>query len=159
MTCGVRCGVRRERSAYEQFVEKPDQRRLYDQERLLVEVSELLVQVMSAENISRAQLARRLGKSKAFVTQVLRGNQNMTLRTITDLFGAMNYEVSLSSAPRAGEVLHDLELATWLDCWKVPLIPVSISGQIEGPGPSTHRLKGILQRTGIYQGAVPTFAA
>ena len=88
-----------ERAVHEQFLKTPENRRLYQQEKLLVEATELLAEVMERKNMTRAELARTIGKSKAFVTQVLRGNQNMTLRTLADLFGAMRYEVILQALP------------------------------------------------------------
>jgi antitoxin component HigA of HigAB toxin-antitoxin module len=90
------------KSAFEQFLDTPENKRLYEQERLLVDVTELLTAVMDKRRINRAQLAQRLGKSKAFVTQVLRGRHNMTLRTLADLFGAMECRVDLQVSPMAG---------------------------------------------------------
>lgn len=88
-----------ERSIHEQFLEKPENRRLYQQEKALIDATELLTEVMERKQMSRADLARAIGKSKAFVTQVLRGNQNMTLRTLADLFGAMRYEIIIQALP------------------------------------------------------------
>jgi transcriptional regulator with XRE-family HTH domain len=93
------------KSAYEQFLEKPEHQRLFEQERLLVEATELLTEILEKEKVTRAQLAQRLGKSKAFITQVLRGNHNMTLRTLADLFGAVDRRIALSAEPRSKGLL------------------------------------------------------
>jgi transcriptional regulator with XRE-family HTH domain len=87
------------REVHDKFLQTPENRRLYRQEKLLVDVTELLASVMQTKGMSRAELARAIGKSKAFVTQVLRGNQNMTLRTVADLFGAMRHEVVVQAQP------------------------------------------------------------
>ncbi len=104
------------KSMHEQFLEVPEHRRLYEQERLLVEVTELLTQVMEKKGMSRAQLAHKLGKSKAFVTQVLRGNHNMTLRTLADLFGAMEHQLFVQAVLRAEE-LSDIPDFDWQNQW------------------------------------------
>ncbi len=86
-------------SVYEQFLERPQRRRIYEQERLLFDVTELLSEIMEKKGISRAELAHRLGKSKAFITQTLRGTHNMTLRTLADLFHALEMQVLVQAAP------------------------------------------------------------
>jgi transcriptional regulator with XRE-family HTH domain len=60
-------------------------KRLYEQERAILEVTELISKLMERQNVSKSELARRLGKSKAYVTQLLGGRTNMTLRTISDV--------------------------------------------------------------------------
>jgi transcriptional regulator with XRE-family HTH domain len=84
---------------HEEFLESPERRKLYEQERLFIEATELLTEVMEKKGITRAQLAQRLGKTKAYVTQVLRGNHNMTLRTLADLFSAVEHRISLRPTP------------------------------------------------------------
>lgn len=101
-----------ERSIHEQFLGTAENQRLYQQERLLVEVTELLARVMEKKEMNRSDLARAIGKSRAFVTQVLRGNHNMTLRTVADLFGAMRHDVVVEALPYTGDEggIPDLDL-------------------------------------------------
>lgn len=63
------------------------------QEELIVQVTELIAVAMEQGGVSKSVLAKRLGKSPAFVTQLLAGNANMTLRTIADLFTALGLEL------------------------------------------------------------------
>ncbi len=91
------------KTAHEEFLASSENRKLFEQERLLVEATELLSELMEKKRVSRAQLAQKIGKSKAFVTQLLRGNHNMTLRTIADLFDALDHQVCLKSQPRDQE--------------------------------------------------------
>lgn len=112
--------MRKQKSAYEKFIEKPEARRLFEQERLLIEAAELVTAAMGERNVTRAQLAQRLGKSRAFITQVLRGNHNMTLRTLSDLFLAIDYQVSLGAAPYK-EQARLVPQASWIigaECWE-----------------------------------------
>jgi|HubBroStandDraft_1064217.scaffolds.fasta_scaffold05077_10 transcriptional regulator with XRE-family HTH domain len=41
--------------------------------------------MMTAQNVSRAQLAEKLGTSPAYVTKIMRGDVNFTLETMTKL--------------------------------------------------------------------------
>lgn len=103
-----------ESSNHEHFLQTPENRRLYQEEKLLVDVTELLAEVMDKKKMNRTELARAIGKSKAFVTQVLSGNHNMTLRTVADLFGAMRHDAIIQAVPceEDREGVADLDLST-----------------------------------------------
>jgi transcriptional regulator with XRE-family HTH domain len=63
--------------------------RLLAQETLIVEVTEEICRVLDEQDVTRNELAQRLGKSKGFITQVLSGERNMTLRTMADFAAAL----------------------------------------------------------------------
>lgn len=63
--------------------------RLYQQERAILDVTELICQLMDEEHVTRSVLAGRLGRSRGYVTQLLDGRANMTVRTISDVFVAL----------------------------------------------------------------------
>lgn len=85
-----------------------DGRRLLEQERLILEVTESIATVMEEHGISRAELAKRLGKTPAFVTKLLRGDNNFTLRTLSDVFFAMDYGARLTLGPVGQDAMpHD----------------------------------------------------
>jgi transcriptional regulator with XRE-family HTH domain len=67
------------------------------QEQLLFDATELISRAMEQQGVSKTDLAKRLGKSRAFVTQVLRGQNNMTLRTLSDLANVLGYDVELGA--------------------------------------------------------------
>ncbi len=64
--------------------------RLYQQERAILEVTEHICELMEESNVSRSELAKRLGRSKGYITQLLDGRANMTIRTISDVYTALN---------------------------------------------------------------------
>jgi len=68
----------------------PNARRVFEQERLVVNVTNSLVDVMQQLEVSRAELARRLDCSRAYVTQLLAGTRNMTLHTLADMAWALS---------------------------------------------------------------------
>lgn len=79
--------------------ETPERRRAYEQERLIVDVSEAIQELMQRKNFTKADLARALGTSKSNVTQLFAGNRNMTLRTIAVFASALGVRVSVSFVP------------------------------------------------------------
>jgi antitoxin component HigA of HigAB toxin-antitoxin module len=105
------------RNSFETFIDDPEHRRIYEQERLLVDATELIATVMKFKGMKRGDLAEKLGKSRAFITQVLRGNQNLTLKTIGDLLYAMNYRLAMRALPLVaydhGVACPEFELGCW----------------------------------------------
>lgn len=86
------------KSSYGQLIKTAENRRLLEQELLVVEATELVCDLLEKNRISRAELARRIGKSKAFVSQILSGSRNMTLRTLADLAWALDARIQLRPA-------------------------------------------------------------
>jgi transcriptional regulator with XRE-family HTH domain len=76
----------------EQYVEDPAHMRLFQQERAIYEVTELIESVMAQEKVSRSKLAERLGQSRSWVTQLLDGQKNKTIRTVADVFAVLGRE-------------------------------------------------------------------
>ncbi len=76
----------------EQYVEDPIHMRLFQQERAIYEVAELIESVMKEEGVTRSALAKRLGRSKGWVTQLLDGQANKTIRTVADVFAVLGRE-------------------------------------------------------------------
>ena len=74
----------------------PEFRKLLAQEELILEVTETICDILENEKISRKELADRLGKSKGFVSQLLNGGRNLTLRTVADILHVLGYKVSLT---------------------------------------------------------------
>ena len=57
----------------------------FAREELVYNVTEDILVALEKLEISKKELARRLGKSRSFVTQVLSGARNMTLGTLSDI--------------------------------------------------------------------------
>ena len=95
--------VERQRAINSAWVERQTRseasRRLYEQERLSVWALELLSELMKKENLSKADLARRLGVSAPYVTKVLSGEQNVSLNKLADLFWACGSRAQLRAQP------------------------------------------------------------
>lgn len=82
---------------YENFeTERTESLRALRQEELILEVTEALCGAMKLRRVTRSELARRLGKSPAFVTQILAGGRNLTLKSLADVADALGARVRIS---------------------------------------------------------------
>ncbi|MBX9792529.1 MAG: helix-turn-helix domain-containing protein [Pirellulales bacterium] len=73
--------------------------KLWQQERCIFETTERLCELMELHKVSRSELAKRLGTTKGYVTQLLDGSANMTLRTLSDVYLALGYEFHPADSP------------------------------------------------------------
>lgn len=81
---------------YEIFTQSSVQnRRLLQEEELILDVTESLSRLLEEVGLSKTELARRLGKTKGFVSQILAGGRNLTLRTIADVADALDYRIHI----------------------------------------------------------------
>ncbi|HYB91384.1 MAG TPA: helix-turn-helix transcriptional regulator [Candidatus Binataceae bacterium] len=72
-----------------------ESRRLLNQEKLILEVTEALSQAIEERGLTRSEVARRLGKTKGFVSQLLAGGRNLTLRTVADVADAIGISLEV----------------------------------------------------------------
>jgi transcriptional regulator with XRE-family HTH domain len=84
-----------EKTLMDKYLEDPEFAKLMAQEDLIMEVTETLCELLEKEKVSRKELADRLGKSKGFVSQLLNGGRNLTLRTVADILYVLGYKVTL----------------------------------------------------------------
>jgi transcriptional regulator with XRE-family HTH domain len=76
----------------------------FSTEELILDLTERITAAMNTLGINRAELAKRLGVSKAFVTKLLNGNPNMTVRTMVSIAKSLGCDVTIDICP------EDLEL-------------------------------------------------
>ena len=62
---------------------------------LAIEIGEEIVTRMDEVGINQAELAQRMGVSRARVSQVLAGSDNLTLRTLVSVANALDSRISL----------------------------------------------------------------
>jgi len=83
----------------EKTTEDPERMKAFQQERLILEVTELIERLMKQQGVSKARLAEKLGTTKGYITQLLDGRANMTLRTISDVVFALGRSLSVNDSP------------------------------------------------------------
>ena len=72
----------------------------YRLEKILIQLGEDICRLMRDQQISRADVAERLGVSRAYVTKVLNGNPNLTIKTLLKLSDALGRELAIHFAPK-----------------------------------------------------------
>jgi transcriptional regulator with XRE-family HTH domain len=123
-------------------------RRLLEQESLITDATELIYELMEERGLNQKQLAKKIGKSKGFVSQVLSGRRNMTLRTLSDLLFALGargrLEPTSLDAPRAYRTSSGTSATPWrgagvFEAAMRPLMafdaPVGGAEHVLAPGP------------------------
>ena len=74
----------------------PEFHRLLRQDKLILDVTEQFAKAMQDAGLSQADLARKMGRSPSFISKLLSGSRNITLRTIADVSSALSLDVSVS---------------------------------------------------------------
>jgi transcriptional regulator with XRE-family HTH domain len=94
-------------------------RQLLKQEELILEVTEALSAAIQNSGLTRSEIAKRLGKSKGFVSQLLSGGRNLTLRTVADVADAVGISLTVEvegdqlTRTRRMRHLRPLPMGSW----------------------------------------------
>ncbi|TDN64281.1 helix-turn-helix domain-containing protein [Scandinavium goeteborgense] len=70
--------------------------KVYAAEELTFNVTEDILIQMEDKDISKSELADKLGKTKSYISQLLSGSRNMTLRTLSDICFALNIKPTVT---------------------------------------------------------------
>jgi transcriptional regulator with XRE-family HTH domain len=90
----------------ESLTSTPEDMAHFQRERVILDATERICELMEESGVSRAELAKRLNKSRAHITQLLGGRTNMTLRTLSDLYAALGRSLVLMDCPLSHSVPH-----------------------------------------------------
>jgi len=125
------------RSSVEELLETDQGRREFVKEELAFEATEKIAELMELTNVSKSELARRTGNSKAYITQVLSGSRNITVHTLAGLAFALGYKITFHAASIRDEVVapeHGPELKM---VSSQPSTNVGVKLERAGPAPTT----------------------
>lgn len=86
-------------SLLESYIEQNQYSPEFQTELSIIDLNEKIIAMMAERKVSRAELARRLVVSKAFITKMLNGNPNMTIKTINSLALALDCQLYLDIKP------------------------------------------------------------
>lgn len=97
------------KSQHEVLMDDEEFRREFIVEKFISECTEVLARVMEERKVTKAEVARKMGKSRAWMTQLLNGGRNVTARTIAEVAFELDVELRIeSSLPSA-----NLEYKGW----------------------------------------------
>jgi plasmid maintenance system antidote protein VapI len=100
--------LRRSLEKYSQFLERARKSVDFWVDGPITEFIEDIWRLMEEQKVSRAELARRLGTSRAYVTKLLGGNANFTLQTMTKVAMALGSTVHVHVADQKA-------ITRWID--------------------------------------------
>jgi transcriptional regulator with XRE-family HTH domain len=75
----------------------------YELDALKVELCEQIYLIMQREGVTKAELARRLKTSRAYITKLLQGSANLTLESLVKVARALGCKLSVKLRSKAGE--------------------------------------------------------
>ncbi len=88
----------------ESYIDQNQYTAEFQTELSIIDLNEKIIAMMAQRKISRVELAKRLGVSKGFVTKLLNGNPNMTIKTINALALALDCILCLDFQPKTETV-------------------------------------------------------
>ena len=100
--------LRKNLERYRQFLERARQSVDFWVDGPITEFAEDIWRLMEEQKVSRAELARRLGTSRAYVTKLLGGNANFTLQTMTKVAMALGATIHVHVADQKA-------ITRWID--------------------------------------------
>ena len=92
----------------EEFTSTREGKAAFEQERAILEVTSLIRRILKEENLTKSDLASRMHRSKSYVTQLLDGRANMTVRTIADVMTALGRSLHFAVGPLGSIVSPNL---------------------------------------------------
>lgn len=97
----------------EQLTESIGDDSLIERERLIVEITEMISELMHVNNISKVDLAKKIGHKPSYITKLLSGHNNFTIATLAKIFVALgkSLQVQYSEKNTSCRVFHGVNVA------------------------------------------------
>jgi transcriptional regulator with XRE-family HTH domain len=80
----------------DQYEDDPE----YVAEGILIDINEQIVRLMKHLDMNKSQLAEKLGVSNAYVTKLLGGNENLTIKQLVRIVAVLNSRIDVAVAPK-----------------------------------------------------------
>jgi transcriptional regulator with XRE-family HTH domain len=75
-------------------------------EGVLLNINEQIVRLLERNRVTRSELAEKLGVSNAYITKLLNGNENLTIKQLVRLAVALGCTIDVTVLPKR----HSLDL-------------------------------------------------
>lgn len=133
---------------YDELMSNPEFRKEMAIESLVAAAAEAIAVLMEAQSLNKAEVARRLGKSRAWVTQLLNGKANMTIRTLAEVTFVLGGELTIQPVQKQSGALRREQ-------WR------PIAGKMSGflPAHDGGRYRGSAQDSNFAQTDAEDYAA
>ena len=75
----------------------------YQTELLILEINDLICDLMQQQNVTRSELARRIGTNRSYITRLLNGYSNINMKTLVKIAAALGASVEINFVPASLE--------------------------------------------------------
>jgi transcriptional regulator with XRE-family HTH domain len=89
------------RSWVSKKLDDPSFRLGFQQEWASEQFCDVLESALEHEKLTRADLAKRMGRSRAYITKALRRGRNLTIKTMVELLASCGYDLCITARPRS----------------------------------------------------------
>lgn len=89
------------KTIYDEYMKDKEFERLMMQEDLIMDITEDFCELLEIEKINRSTLAKIMGKTKGYISQLLNGGRNLTLRSLADLAYYLGYSITIQFNKKA----------------------------------------------------------
>ena len=90
---------------FKKLLEKHKNDPEYKLEGIILRVSEKIAGIMEDRHMTRGRLAERLGCSPAYVTKLLKGSENLTLKKLFEVSSALEADLVIDMVPSIGDAI------------------------------------------------------
>lgn len=90
-------------SSFDALFDEARQGDAYWTDKALLDFCDDMRKLMQSQSVSKAELARRIGKSAPYVSKIFRGDENFTVATMVKLARALGGRVELRVHPDDGK--------------------------------------------------------
>jgi transcriptional regulator with XRE-family HTH domain len=95
-------------SFFDSFTQDPEFAKSLHQAETVLEVTEMICELMEIHGITRSRLATLLGTTKGYVSQLLDGETNMTLKTLADVLFALGCRMAMKAVKaETGSIVYE----------------------------------------------------
>jgi transcriptional regulator with XRE-family HTH domain len=94
---------------HDELMLDPEYRKLYAIEGLIADTAQLIWDLMERKKMKQADLARLLNKTPAFVSQLLNGKANMTIRTLAEVVNTLGATVTIGAHDKSTSMCESVD--------------------------------------------------
>ena len=102
-----------DKTLFDRYMEDKEFKRLMAQEDLIMNVTEQFCEILETNQIKRKKLAVLMGKTKGYISQILNGGRNITLRTLSDIAFTLGYSVNINFMKKTKQRYQDSITIDW----------------------------------------------
>ncbi|MBP6671684.1 MAG: helix-turn-helix transcriptional regulator [Bacteroidetes bacterium] len=84
----------------------------YIAEGVLVDITEQILDQVNRQNLSRSQLAQKLNCSNAYISKLLNGSENMTLKKIVQIAQVLDCRLDVALVPKQYDVKRHISFSS-----------------------------------------------